>query len=405
MDNNYEAYQYAVLIVKHLRGELSAVERIKLNEWIRESSENALLLEKLQDEGMVKAELDFLASINTRDAWQNIMLRTKKVSFTHKVFTFIQKWKYAAIILAVLSVGIILYRSPLPGSTQVASVIKGSKYKNDIPPGTDKARLTLADGSVVIMDGHTSGMVKSYAGLNITSSHGLLSYKLLSSRAGINGGYYNVINTPAGCKYKVTLPDGTMVWLNSESSLKFPIVFSGNERRVYLTGEAYFEVAKNKHKPFKVFSNNTVVRVLGTHFNVSAYRNEDAVKVTLLEGSVKVSNGKQSKMIVPGEQASIKRDLLIDMPPAKINVATTDVNGSVAWKNNLFLFDSEDVESVMKEIARWYNVEIEYRDGIPQTHFSGSISRNNNISQILNMLELTGGVHFSIDGRKVTVTR
>lgn len=405
MDNNYEAYQYAALIVKHLRGELSAVERIKLNEWINENPENALLLEKLQDEGVVKTELDFLASINTRDAWQNILLRTKKVSFTHKVFTFIQKWKYAAILLMVLSAGIILYRSPLPGSKPVASVIKESKYKNDIPPGTDKARLTLADGSVVIMDGHTSGMVKGYAGLNITSDHGLLSYKLLSNHTAINARYYNTINTPAGCKYKVTLPDGTMVWLNSESSLRFPIVFSGNERRVYLTGEAYFEVAKNRHKPFKVFSNNTVVRVLGTHFNVNAYHNEEAVKVTLLEGSVRVSNGNQSKMIAPGEQASIKRDALVDMQPIKIDVATTDVNESVAWKNNLFLFDSEDVESVMKKIARWYNVEIEYRDGIPQTHFSGSISRNNNISQILNMLELTGGVHFSIDGRKVIVTR
>lgn len=404
MDNNYEAYQYAVLIVKYLRGELSAVEQIKLNEWIKENPENALLLEKLQDEGLVKAELDFLASINTRDAWQNIMLRTQKISFTHKVFTFLQQWKYAAILLALLSVSMLFYRSPLPASRQMAVVAVKSKYKNDIPPGTDKAKLTLADGSVILMDGHTSGMVKSYAGLNITSNNGVLSYKALSGNKGITN-YYNTINTPAGCKYQVTLPDGTMVWLNSESTLKFPIVFNSHERRVYLTGEAYFEVAKNKHQPFKVFSNNTIVRVLGTHFNVNAYHNEEAVKITLLEGSVKVSNGLQSKMIVPGQQASIKSDAMADVPPAKINVATTDVNESVAWKNNLFLFDSENVESVMKEVARWYNVEIEYRDGIPQTHFSGSISRNNNISQILNMLELTGGVHFSVDGRKVTVMR
>lgn len=404
MDNNYEAYQYAILIVKHLRGELSAVEQIKLNEWLKEAPENALLLEKLQDEGIVKADLDFLASINTRDAWQNIMLRTKKVSLTHKVVTFIQKWKYAAVILVLLSVAAILYQSPTSGKKQIAAVVEKSKYKNDIPPGTDKAKLTLADGSVVIVDGNTSGMIKSYAGLNITSDHGLVSYKMLSQGRSLANNY-NTINTPAGCKYKVTLPDGTMVWLNSESSLKFPIVFNGNERRVYLTGEAYFEVAKNKHKPFKAFFNNTVVRVLGTHFNVSAYHNEEAVKITLLEGSVKVSNGKQSKMIVPGQQASIKQAVIADVPPAKISIAATDVNESVAWKNNLFLFDSEDAESVMREIARWYNVEIEYRDGVPQTHFSGSISRNNNISQILNMLELTGGVHFSIDGRKVIVTR
>jgi ferric-dicitrate binding protein FerR (iron transport regulator) len=190
-----------------------------------------------------------------------------------------------------------------------------------------------------------------------------------------------------------------MVWLNSASSLKFPIVFNKFERKVYLTGEAYFEVAKNKFKPFKVFSNNTVVHVLGTHFNIHAYSDEEAVKTTLLEGSVKIYRNGYSKIIVPGQQAYIKRN------SSKIKINAIDVNESVAWKNDLFIFDREDMENVMKEVARWYDVEVEYKDEIPQTHISGSISRRNNISQILNMLELTGGVHFRIDGRKITVTR
>lgn len=403
MENNYEAYDYAVLIVRHLKGELSAAEEIELQEWLQASPENALLLEKLQNEDHIKAELDFLSTINSYKAWQNVVLRANKMPLTHKVYLLLQKWKYAAVILMGLSVSVILYKwsdNNIQQPLQTAQIIR---YKNDIPPGTDKAQLILADGSVLVMDGHTSGIVKNFAGLRITSNHGLLSYQRANSPKNAQE-QYNTIVTPAGCKYQVTLPDGSMVWLNSESSLKFPVVFNHAERKVYLTGEAYFEVAKNKHKPFKVFTSTTVVRVLGTHFNVNAYTNEKAIKVTLLEGSVKISNGLQSKLIAPGEQACVNSNEP-KVQATTINVQATDVNESVAWKNNQFLFDSEDVESVMKQIARWYNVEIEYRDGIPQTHFTGSISRNNNLSQILNMLELTGGVHFNIDGRKIVVTR
>jgi transmembrane sensor len=399
MNDNYEAYQYAVLIIKHLKGELSAIEEIKLKAWINENPENALLLEKLQDEELIKSDLNFLATIKTRDAWQNIVMRTQNVSLTDKVYIFIRKWRYAAIILIILSATAILYKRSPPVLKLQAKVPGNIKYKNDVPPGTDKANLTLSDGSVIIMDGLTTGIVKKYAGLKITSNHGIVSYHIIGNGSGFRANQYHTITIPAGCKYKITLPDGSMVWLNSASSLKFPVVFNKFERKVYLTGEAYFEVAKNKLKPFKVFSNNTVVQVLGTHFNVHAYSDEGAVETTLLEGSVKVYRSGYSKMIVPGQQAYIGRN------SSKIKINTIDVNGSVAWKNDLFIFDKQDIESVMKQVARWYNVEVEYKDEMPQTHISGSISRKNNISQILNMLELTGGVHFSIDGRKITVTR
>jgi ferric-dicitrate binding protein FerR (iron transport regulator) len=399
MDNHYdEAYQYAVLIAKHLRGELSAIDQIKLNTWLNEKPENALLLEKLQNEGTIKNDLDFLASLKTDDAWQNIIMRTQKVSLTRKVYIIIQKWKFAAVFFILLSAIGVFYKLSHPALKVGPVITKSIPYKNDVPPGTDKAKLTLTDGSVIIMDGHTAGTVKSYAGLKITSAHGAVSYQVTDSNSVIKN-QYNTITIPAGCKYKVTLPDGSMVWLNSESSLKFPVVFNKSERNVYLTGEAYFEVAKNKLKPFKVFSNNTVVQVLGTHFNIHAYSDDEAVKTTLIEGSVKIYWGAESKMIVPGQQAYIK------LNSSKIKIHEINVDESIAWKNDLFLFDSEDIKSVMKEVARWYNVEVEYKDDISQAHFSGSISRNNNISQVLNMLELTGGVHFAIDGRKIIVTR
>lgn len=403
MGNNYEAYYYAALIVQHLKGQLSEDEEIKLQQWLQASPENALLLKKLQNEDHVKTEIDFLSTINNQKAWQNIVLRANKTPLSHKIYLLIQKWKYAAIILLMLSVAVLFYKSSRNSLPQHQQAVIVNKYKNDIPPGTDKAQLILPDGSVLEMNGRTAGTVKRYSGLKIRSNSGQLSYQLTGANNTMQE-QYNTVVTPAGCKYRVTLPDGSMVWLNSASSLKFPLIFNHAERKVYLTGEAYFEVAKNKHQPFKVYSNNAIVRVLGTHFNVSAYANEPAVKVTLLEGSVKITKGTQSKLIVPGEQASINTSET-DRHAAAISVQTTDVNESVAWKNNQFLFDSEDVESVMKQIARWYNVDIEYLNGIPKIHFSGSISRNNNLSQILNMLELTGGVHFNIEGRRIIVTR
>jgi len=382
-----------------LKGGLSAIEEIELTAWINAKPENALLLEKLQNEEMIKSDLDFLESIKTRDAWQNIVMRTQKVSFTDKVYIFMRKWKYAAAVLLTLSVTAILYKNLHPALKLQGAIPKNIAYKNDVPPGADKAKLTLADGSVITINGHTAGTVKSYAGLKISVNRGIVSYHITGSNSSFIKNQHNIITIPTGCKYKISLPDGSLVWLNSASSLKFPIVFNKFERKVYLTGEAYFEVAKNKLKPFKVFANNTVVHVLGTHFNIHAYNDEDAVKTTLLEGSVKISQDGNSKTIVPGQQAYIKRN------SSKIKIQAIDVNESVAWKNDLFIFDREDMESVMKKIARWYDVEVEYKDEIPQTHISGSISRRNNLSQILNMLELTGGVHFSIDGRKITVTR
>lgn len=399
MDNNHEAYQYAALIVKQLRGELSANEQAKLNSWIEEGPENAALMQKMQDEAAMKTDLDFFEGINNEKAWQNIMERTGQVPFSQKLYAFVRRWQYAAAAVVALGVAGFFYgRRQSPAVKPVVAGLVKSKYKNDVPPGTDKARLILDDGSVVIVDGNTFGTVKNYNGSKITSRHGEVNYQVTTNAPAPDKVQYNTIATPNGCKYKITLPDGSLVWLNSGSSLKFPVVFAGTQRVVQLTGEAYFEVTKNKRKPFKVLANNTEVRVLGTHFNVHAF-NGEAVKTTLLEGSVKISGNGQSKMIVPGQQASV------ELASATIRIHNIDVTESVAWKNDLFVFDSEGIESIMKEVARWYNVEVEYKDVIPQTHISGSISRKNNISQILNMLELTGGVHFGIDGRRITVSQ
>jgi ferric-dicitrate binding protein FerR (iron transport regulator) len=208
---------------------------------------------------------------------------------------------------------------------------------------------------------------------------------------------YNTISTPKGGQYQVTLSDGSKVWLNAASSLRFPATFSGKERKVELTGEGYFEVAHNKKMPFHVTVNDLDVEVLGTHFNINAYADESAIKTTLLEGSVKVVKGNETKIIEPGEQASVTTS------EDEINVKQqVDLEQVVAWKNGIFQFERADIESVMRQISRWYDIDVDYHGRVSE-HFGGTISRDVNISDVLKMLEMTGGVNFKIDGKKVIV--
>jgi ferric-dicitrate binding protein FerR (iron transport regulator) len=206
---------------------------------------------------------------------------------------------------------------------------------------------------------------------------------------------YNTLSTPRGGQYQLILQDGTKVWLNSSSSIHFPTTFRGRERKVAITGEAYFEVAKNSAMPFKITVKDVEVRVLGTHFNIMAYDDENSINTTLLEGSVKISKGSSNKMLAPGEESIVNKN-------GDINVIVADIEEVMAWKNGWFQFNAADIQKVMRQISRWYDVEIVYEGKIPISHFSGMISRGNNISQVLAILK-AGGVQLKIEGRKIIV--
>ncbi|MGY0036944.1 FecR family protein [Pedobacter sp. NJ-S-72] len=211
------------------------------------------------------------------------------------------------------------------------------------------------------------------------------------------------METPKGGQYQLVLPDGTKVWLNAASSLRYPVAFQGNERKVELTGEAYFEVAKDKTRPFEVYSNNQVVQVLGTHFNINAYSNEPFVSTTLLEGSVKVTNSltNAQKIIRPGQQSLISKD-----GQAGIEVKNMDLDEAVAWKNGYFMFNEEELESILKKVSRWYNVDVQYeQEELKHQLFSGTLSKYSNVSQVLKKLEMLQSIHFKIEGRKIIVTK
>jgi transmembrane sensor len=191
------------------------------------------------------------------------------------------------------------------------------------------------------------------------------------------------------------LEDGTGVWLNAASSIKYPTAFTGNERRVEITGEAYFEVAHNADKPFRVTFNEQTVEVLGTHFNINAYADEPAAKTTLLEGKVKLTNKAQSAMLLPGQEAVLVTN--------GYQVKEADLEQAMAWKNGIFYFDNTDVKTIMRQVARWYNVQVEYEGKVTDYKFAGDLRRNTNLANVLQILE-QAGIHFRMEGRKLIVT-
>ncbi|SMD02137.1 FecR domain-containing protein [Pedobacter africanus] len=310
------------------------------------------------------------------------------------------RWAAAAVILITLSVGGWLYFSGGPdrGSDK-------ARYANDVPPGGNDAILTLADGSEISLTDAGRGKLLETAGVSIVKlADGQLVYTANAEPENTATPTYNTITTPRGGQYQVNLPDGSKVWLNAASSIKFPTSFAQQkERRIELSGEAYFEVAKNKKQPFKVLTSsaekdrNQEIEVLGTHFNVNAYNDEPETKSTLLEGSVRVSVPVSGAVVqlVPGQQSVMKNGLL-----QTVNVDTEE---AVAWKNGNFIFAGEGIESIMRKISRWYNVEVVYQGKIQPNNYIGTVSRFSDVSEVLGILELTKAVHFKIEGRRITV--
>ena len=319
--------------------------------------------------------------------------------FSKKEPTRIFAWPvWQSIVVAASLVGIVLLsglwfiRNQAPRQLQTV--------KNDIRPGGSKALLTLADGRKVILDSVNDGNIANQPGFAVIKTKpGLLTYTVTSTPKMLTAAKsiaYNSIETPLGGQYQVILTDGTKVWLNAASSIRFPAAFAATERKVEITGEVYFEVAKNPKRPFLVVSDKQTVEVLGTHFNVKAYSNDPSAITTLLEGSVKVTTKDNiQKILVPGQRAVLHAN--------SIMVEETNTEQAVAWKNGYFRFNDEKIESVMRQLSRWYNIEVNYEGPLSDEEFNGRISRDKNISQVLKMLEKTKGVHFKIAERKVTV--
>ncbi|WP_439584982.1 FecR domain-containing protein [Dyadobacter bucti] len=303
--------------------------------------------------------------------------------------------KIAAAVVLVLGLGWYWW-----GGQQDAKLAKAPDTQSDfrdLPPGGNKAVLTLGDGSSIVLDNAGNGNLAQQGGTDIIKSgSGELVYNSGKTRG--SAPVFNTIETPKGGQYHVVLSDGTGVWLNAASSLRFPTVFTGTERRVEIKGEVYFEVAHNKQMPFIVKAAETEIAVLGTHFNVMAYSNETVMRTTLLEGSVKVSRDGFSAMLTPGQQARMR------VTSGSIEVLKdVDTEKELSWKNGYFQFEDENLESIMRQVSRWYDVEVAYEGNTSSERFTGRLPRNSNVSKLLKILSLSG-VKFRIEDKTIIVT-
>jgi transmembrane sensor len=318
-------------------------------------------------------------------------------SRSKQLFPIYKKIAVAATLVMVSLIAVVFYqkqqspdRVALANKTTAAIVLA---------PGGNNAVLTLSDGKKVLLNSEANGLIASQSGIRVSkSADGKLVYQIIGGSAQAGTPQFNTIETPKGGQYQISMPDGTRVWLNAMSSLKYPVRFTGGQRMVELKGEGYFEVAKNKAMPFRVKTSGQTVEVLGTHFNINAYADERNIRTTLIEGSVKVfpEQGAASAKLQPGEQSVLTG--------VNIMVQQVDPELAVAWKNGYFVFNKNDLQSIMREISRWYDVDVEFQNQSVRKHlFSGNISRFENAAQVLDVLELTGLVHFKVEGRRIIV--
>lgn len=402
MDNNLKS-----LLNKYQSGTISPTEKAELDEWYNKmATYNQLDLKDGELEG------------NLGEAWEVISANIGK-SQKQNPLKIWRRFAGVAAAVAFMIFGFYLYKNQAGPRTVL--------YANDVPPGKLGATLTLANGKKIRLRDISNGIILKEAGIRLSkSANGELIYTVTGEAPAAR--LTNTLSTAKGETYMVILPDQSKVWLNAASSLTYSSVLnSKGQRRVQLDGEAYFEVSKDKLHPFIVTSKGQQIEVLGTHFNVKAYADEAATKSTLLEGSVKVSsipdyrngpvpedtksplhddtNGPgnrtagmtSEKILKPGEQSLLTGN--------QIAITAADPELAVAWKNNKFMFESEPIQDIMKVLQRWYNVEIIYEGEAPAYKFGGSISKFENFSSVLSILESTDKVHFKITGRRVFVTK
>ncbi|MDP3469685.1 MAG: FecR family protein [Daejeonella sp.] len=370
------------LLKKYNQGNCTTEEKALVEHWYQSESSKQSVLSEQDDYSTEKlemwSEISKMSGIKTQNKGLRIMLWGTSI---------------AAAVLIAISISSNFLKDSEPELVQTENI--NNVY--DKNPGSNKAVLTLADGSKIILDDANKGTIAEQGGINISkAADGSIIYNM-PEMAGLSSEtvLFNTIETPKGGKYQIILPDGSKVWLNSVSSLRFPAIFNGKERNVELTGEAFFEVAKNTETPFKVKTNDMNVFVTGTQFNVMAYADENYSAATLVEGSVQVSNISSNITLKPGEQ-------VVSNQGSKLSKSTADVEQNIAWKNGLFQFNDTDMRTVMNQISRWYDVSVEYKGSVPEKHFGGYISRDSKLSQVLKILEISG-VKFKVEEKKIIV--
>ena len=378
-----EKPDFDALLEKYRKGECTPEELDFIESWYMQYNTDAELLSQSDLENEVAMMTNSIApkAQLTADHDQPSVLRRLRLPLS-----------IAATIVVIFSIGYLL----LPGRQKEQGLAK--KSEAPIIPGKQTASLTLANGKKIFLSDVLAGKLAQEADVTITkTSNGELIYEIKGVQGKSSG--FNTLATANGETYRVKLPDGSMVWLNTASSLKYPISFrNSDERIVELSGEAYFEISKDRRHPFIVKSRGQQVEVLGTHFNINSYGDEPAVRTTLLEGSVRLKpEHGTAKVLKPGQQA--------ELTDSGIKILQADTRSVTAWKDGYFRFRDESLQSVMRKISRWYNVEVVIEKGLPDDSYSGAVTRHGNINQVLQIMEGSNNIHFTIKERRIIVSK
>ena len=390
--DRFEKEQFLTILEKYNAGNASTEEIGFLDAYYKAFSFRSGYTTNLNEKEKFILKHDLQNSLR-----ENILVLESANSRQIKKVFLRRFFSVAAAVIVFCALGLLFY----PKEVIVVAKNK-AMVSSDIAPGGNKAVLTLANGQKIILTDADNGTLAKQAGVQITkTADGQLVYTVLDdSHSGSKANnQFNTIETPKGGQYQVRLPDGSNVWLNAASALTYPLSFASEKpRKVDLTGEGYFEIAKDQSRPFIVKTSTQEVEVLGTHFNINSYTDEPAVKTTLIEGRVKVSviDGKD-KILKPGQQSALTG--------SNMQITNIDPELAVAWKNSQFVFESDDIRYIMRMVSRWYNVEVEYVGPVPDSKFGGAVSRFENVSEVLKSLESTGRVKFKIEGKRIIVTK
>ncbi|GGC50052.1 iron dicitrate transporter FecR [Parapedobacter defluvii] len=373
------------LIVRYIKDELTDEEAKMLADLARRDENIQRIIDEYKDTVNVQKRLTQLSTLDTVNAWKNVTrnVRTRKTSFAYL--------KYAAGILLLITtaVWLLVFRTSLRSPVNITT-----PPANDAPPGENLATLTLANGKKIAL-GNGSVEVQEVNGSTVYGKKGELDYfSFDKQRAKHTSAPMNVLVVPRAGKYRLILPDSSVVWLNSQSKIEFPASFSTTERRVVLYGEAYFDIIKDPERPFKISVGDQEIRVLGTAFNISAYESSH-VQTVVVNGSVSVKAGGHTAVVEAGFAATSHL--------SEISVHTANIEKALAWKNGYFFFSEDSLSEIMEQLARWYDVEVTYDVPLPPDRFGGSISRDMKLSQVLEMLEEISGLSYEFNGRKLTV--
>lgn len=392
-----QALRASELIVKYLRGNITPQEQAELEKWVAETEGSSKLMQEITDAEILDKDAAAFGQTNTDEKWEQLLDKViAKETTNSKKLNKATWFSAAAVFLIAVACWMVVSTTQKQGQPIVSTVADSitKNYGDDVLPGSFKAELVSGNGMVTHLIRNKDSTFNE-GGENIYTSANMLVYE--SKNGGSAKTEWNTLRTPNGGEYAVTLADGTKVWLNAASSLHYPMQFTGTERRVELTGEAYFEIAKNKDKPFIVSANKMDVQAVGTVFNVNSYANADSATITTLEeGSIKVTTKHSTVMVKPGQQ--VKTDL------KTTTISNTDVGLATAWKNGLFQFNNAPLAEVVQQLSRWYDVQVVYdRDFKQPKFFTGEIKRNVPLSKLLQMLELTGIATFKIEKGTLTI--